>query len=331
MIPNLSIRGIGLYLPPVHDIRELAISRGADPTGYNSWDRVCVATDDDDHPSTMAARALEQAFAQSGVPREDIRLVLSCGVSRDYPPSWSVSTEVIRLAGLSDQCLGLDITLGCAGALAGLDFVQGWLAARGGGYAAIVCGERWSYTVDFADPRSRTWAWSDNGGAMVVGMGDDQPAIAEFIGAEWTNRADYNGHVLIEYGGTRAPVAPAGVSPFTRIVSDRDRSDILATYSRGYRASHDALVARLGMRAHQLICNQTSPSNVAMMADGLGIAPEKVLMTGHDVGHLGSTDVMLGLSKLADQQRLSEPTFLGSSTAYAFGVGMVVPSTGGAR
>src|SRR6185436_20963669 len=98
---------------------------------------------DDEHPSGMAAQALARALARAGISSEHLSLVVSCGVSRDYPPSWSVATEVIRVHELGASCFGVDVTLGCLGALVGLQVARGWLRSSGGGYAAVVTAERW--------------------------------------------------------------------------------------------------------------------------------------------------------------------------------------------
>ena len=204
----LAILGLGVELPPTVDVRTVAAAHGADTSRYFSWDRACRARPDD-QPSTMASTALSRALESSGVEAHELGLVLFAGVSRDYVPSWSVATEVMRLHRINDGCVGLDVTIGCLGSLAALEIAHGWLTVRSGGHAAIVMAERWSHTVDLANSNTAAmWAWADGGGAMVVGMGSKRASIADFIGAEFTSQSDSNGHVLVPYGGTREPVAP---------------------------------------------------------------------------------------------------------------------------
>jgi len=54
-----------------------------------------------------------------------IGLVLFAGVSRDYLPSWSVATEVMRPHGMGGSCVGLDVTIGRLGSLAALELAHG--------------------------------------------------------------------------------------------------------------------------------------------------------------------------------------------------------------
>jgi 3-oxoacyl-[acyl-carrier-protein] synthase III len=327
--PRLSILGMGLELPPSVSMRELLDRTGGDTSWYNSWQRACRVRNDEDQPSTFASAALKKALAASGVPAADIRLVLFTGVSRDYPASWSVATEVMRLNGISEDCVGIDMTIGCLATLSALDLAQGWLAQRGGGSAAIVAGERWSYTVDQNNPKvAGMWTWADGGAAIVVGMNTGRPAIADFLGAEFTSRSDYNGHVLISYGGTRNPVAPAGVNPYQREVSDRPRHEVKQAYLHGYRRAYDAISRRAGgLRAQRMVCNQMSPQTVSMIAESFGIPMERVVITGHETGHLGACDAIVGLNRLRELNQIDAPIVIGSSTAYAFGAGLVVPPT----
>lgn len=324
--PGMGILGLGLFLPPAHDVRELARAKNASVEGYASWDKVLVANDADDQPSTMGARALCEALKQGDTDPSELSLVVFAGVSRDFPASWSVATEVMSLCGAGEDCIGLDLTIGCAGALAALELAQGWLAVRGGGVAAIVCGERWAYTVDHADPSSRTWAWSDNGGAIVVAAGSPKKSLCRYLGAEFSSRSDYNGHVLVRYGGSRHPVAPEGVAPYTRRVSARPREEIRATYKRGYALAYERLLRRVGVKGRQLVCNQISPVTVALIAEALGFEMSDVVLTGHELGHMGSADIIAGLDHLLRQKTLSEPTIIGASTAYSFGAGILVPA-----
>lgn len=324
----LSILGLGLELPPAVPVRELAAARGADASFYKGWNNVCQAHGDDDHPSSMGARALSAALDDAGVTQDELRLVVFTGVSRDFPPSWSVATEIMRLLGMAGEgCIGLDLTIGCLATLSALDYAQGWLSSRAGGCAAIVAAERWAYTVDYADPRlAGIWAQGDGAGAMVVGMRRGGRAIASFLGAEFTSHPSYNGHVLIPYGGTRAPVAPPGASPYARTLSTRPRREVRDTYVRNYQHAYDALRARLGgVEASRLVCNQLSPQVVEMIAASFGIPLERTVITGHETGHLGASDVIVGLQRLRDEDGIDAPIALAASTAYAFGAGMLVP------
>lgn len=325
MITALSILGTGIYLPPARPVREVASAAGADVTNYQGWTHVCHALADD-HPSSMGTTALGVALADAGVAPEELKLVIFAGISRDYLPSYSVATEIMRYCGAAGHCLGLDITIGCLGALSALDMAQGWLGIHGGGVAAIVTAERWSHTVDHSSVASMgLWAHGDGAGACIVAMNTAHRSRAAFHGAEFTTQSDLNGTVLVKYGGTRHPVAPPGCNPAERLFMGASRTDIRERYAHGYASSAQALRERFRTAPNRVICNQTAALFLEMIARVLGIPLENFLVTGHETGHVGSVDLLIGLDRLLRSGRLDEPYLMAGSTPYAFGAGLLMP------
>ncbi len=324
----LAVLGIGAELPPTVDVREIARADGARPEdvdGYKGWDRACHAAPDE-HPSTLGARALATALADGNVPADALRLVLYTGSSRDYVPSWSVSNEIMHANGASNRCLGIDLTAGCVATLAALDLAQGWLAAHGGGCAAVVAAERWSQTIDYTDPGTvNLWAYGDSAGALVVGAGGYASEL-EFLGAEFASAAELNGHVLVPYGGTREALAPEGANPFARRVSDRPKDVITSTYRANYRRAFDALCERFPLAPTRMVSNQTSPAIIGMTSTSVGMEG-RTIVTGHDTGHLGGTDMIVGIDTFvrddAGEYAADEVLLVGASASFGFGMGFV--------
>lgn len=325
--PTLSLLGVGIYTPPARRTVDVAREAGADTEGFMGWEHVCHAGPED-HPSTMSAAALDQALRQAGLPASELSMVIAGGVSRDYQPSWSVATEVMGLCGAPTNCLGLDITIGCMGMLAGLDIVLGRLALVGGGYAAVVASERWSHTVDFSNRELMgLWSHADGGAAIVVGMNVPlpRPALAEYWGAEFENNSKFNSHVLIRYGGTRFPSAPPGMNPNRREVGSTPREELRANYRRCYGAVFSRMRARFGADPQQLLCNQISPAVIPQIAAAAEIPLERTIVTGHATGHQGSVDVPTGFAKLTANGPITEPAAIAASTAYSWGAGLLMP------
>ncbi|CAB1370065.1 3-oxoacyl-[acyl-carrier-protein] synthase III C-terminal domain-containing protein [Denitratisoma oestradiolicum] len=326
---TLSILGSGIYLPPARPVCEVAAEAGADVSNYQGWPNVCHALAED-HPSTMGATALKAALADAGVAPDELRLVLFAGISRDYLPSFSVATEIMQSCGAQGHCLGLDMTIGCLGALSALDMAQGWLATHGGGVAAIVTAERWSYTVDHGSMASMgLWAHGDGASAAVVAMDTPHPAKAMFRGAEFTTQSDLNGTVLVKYGGTRHPVAPAGANPAERLFMGSSRADIRERYAYGYSSSLEAMKKRFGIAPKRVIINQTAALFLHLIAQVINIPIEDFLLTGPETGHVGSADLLIGLDRMLKSGPCHEPYLLASSTPYAFGAGLLMPPTPG--
>lgn len=324
-VSPLGILGTGVYLPPAKPVREVAAAAGADVSNYQGWDNVCHALPDD-HPSTMGATALKAAMADAGIAAEELRLVLFAGISRDYLPSFSIASEIMQACAATGHCLGLDMTIGCLGGLSGLDMAQGWLSCHGGGVAAIVTAERWSYTVDHGSVASMgLWAHGDGASAAVVAL--DTPHLPKclFRGVEFTTQSDLNGTVLIKYGGTRYPVAPPGANPAERLFMGNSRADIRERYTYGYKSSVEAMRKRFGVSPQRVIINQTAALFLQLIAQVIGIPIENFLITGPETGHVGSADLLIGLDRILKSGPLEEPCLLASSTPYAFGAGLVEP------
>jgi hypothetical protein len=48
-------------------------------------------------------------------------------------------------------------------------------------------------------------------------------------------------------------------------------------------------------------------------------------MTGHETGHVGSADILIGLDRLLQSGGMNEPYLVSGSTPYAFGSGLMMP------
>jgi 3-oxoacyl-[acyl-carrier-protein] synthase III len=325
MKPVLSVLGVGVNLPPAVPVRALAAAAGASTDAYANWDNAGVAGDDD-HPSTMGAAALRAALEKSGVAPKDLSLVISAGMSRDYLPSWSVAAEWIRLLGAPSTCAPLDLTAGCLGVLFALDLVLAKLAVRGGGYAAIVAAERMSYTIDRSDgERNTMWAYADGAAAIVVALDRPGKPVAAFHGAEFVSRGALNGAVLIKYGGTRHPIAPSGADPTTRVLAVPPNVNLREAYVEAYAEAIQALYGRFSERPQRLVCNQIAIRTVAMIGEVAGVPAENVVVTGHDTGHVGSADMLIGLDRVLGDGVLAESVLIAGSTPYVFGAGLITP------
>jgi 3-oxoacyl-[acyl-carrier-protein] synthase III len=329
---GLDILGVGLDMPPARDTREVCRLAGADTSEFRGWDHVCIAREDE-HPSTMGAAALRLALDDAGIAAGDLGIVVSAGMSRDYLPSWSLSTEIMKATGTGPGALGIDLTLGCLGTLAALNVAHGWLTVAGGGYAAIVTAERWAYTVDRSDTATMTlWAHSDGAGALVVGLGTGSPntggrALGVYQGAEFVSAPEMNGRVLIKYGGTRYPVAPPDAGAGQRTLSSSPGEQVRDTYRECYEVARRALAKRFGVAPARLICNQITPGTVRMLTRLTGLPPSSVVVSGHEVGHIGPVDIIVGLDRLRRAGPLDGPVAVASSTPYSFGFGLITPIT----
>ncbi|GAB3628430.1 3-oxoacyl-[acyl-carrier-protein] synthase 3 [Pandoraea terrae] len=325
MSPALAIHTIGLNLPESRSVTELAAAVGGDVESYTGWPRIRLGGDED-HPGTLASRALTVALEQAGVSASELKIVVSTGMSREYLGSWSCAAEVMRQHGIPSTCLPLDISCGCLATLSALSLVQGWLAAQGGGYAAIVAGERLSGTVDRTDNSAQhLWPYGDGGSALIVGVGTGTPALWHLASTGFSSHAPFAGLLRVEYGGTRHPVPPVGATNYRRFQPVK-LSELREAYVEGYKNAFARAFEGTSARPERVVCNQMSPNFLPSIAELAGVPLERVVVTGNDAGHVGAVDLGIGLRRLVDERHTDCPIALGASTPFAFGAAMLVPA-----
>lgn len=321
---KLQLRGLGVFLPASRSIDELVAEAGGDPSAHRGWERKCVAGDDD-HPGTMATAALTRAMAEARVEVGDLDLVISTGVSRDFPGSWLTSIEVMRLLGASPHCLGFDLQIGCLGSVVALNAALGWLQTMGGGTAAIVTAERWSQTIDHGNADFQPlWGHADGAAAMIVTLGRPGRSLATFEGAVFNTHHEFNGLILQKYGGTRFPWAD-DPSVQARRTLTQEGSKIWPVYRTGYARAAKDLRARFGVPPSRLICNQISPKIVAMISEEFGISTALTHTSGHTFGHVGGADIVIGLRDLIDHDQIDGAIAVSASAAFGFGAALLTP------
>ncbi|HEY0195874.1 MAG TPA: hypothetical protein VGC42_32400 [Kofleriaceae bacterium] len=308
------LTGLGVVLPPQHPAPAVD-----DPT-YRGWTHYRRAAEDD-HPSTMGARALADALAQASLAPADLAMVIYAGVSRDYPPSWSAAVAIMAELGTGPGCVGTDLINGCLGGLLGLELARRWLRGGDGQHVAVVCAERWASSIARDDAaQKRLWGNSDGAAAAIVSA-SPAGATLELAGVALVNAPAYVDHVLVKYGGTRHPVAPPDEDPQRRILSGRPYAQLIEHYRVSYGDVAARAIAQAGHRPETLVCNQISPNAVDQIADALGYSQAQVIRTGTDNGHMGPADLLVGLQAAVEH---GYPTVLATaSSPYSFGAAVL--------
>jgi len=308
------IVGLGVVLPPQH--RVPAVGDDA----YRGWINYRRAAEQD-HPSTMGARALADALARASLEPADLSAVIYAGVSRDYPPSWSAAVAIMDEIGAGTGCIGTDIINGCLGALLGLEIARRWLRGGDGKHVAVVCAERWAASIARDDAaQKRLWGNSDGAAAAIVSASPAGAAL-EVAGVSLLNVPQYVDHVLVKYGGTRHPVAPPDEDPQRRILSRRPYEQLIEHYRASYETVATRAIAQANHRPDTLVCNQISPNAVDQIAEALAYGPAQVIRTGTENGHMGPADVLVGLRAAVDMG--CSTVLAAASSPYSFGAAVL--------
>lgn len=278
---------------------------------------------EDEHPTTMGARALRDALAMADVSVHDLKIVLFVGYTRDYLPFWSVSNEILRILGGPAHCIGLDIAVGCAAVVPAIDVLTGWLRNSGGGFGAIVCSDRVSQIIDFKDEtHPNLWSWSDGAGALVAGV-SPRPALGVFSSSSYINDPSFNDIIMSKSGGSRQPnVNIEHGDHFLRLRQGFDTKAYFDIHKANYEKVFDAQRAALGGPPDWLACTQMHPKVQANIGRWLGIDDTQVITTGFESGHVGSVDPIIGLKLLIDSGRKGN-VFFAANTTYCWASSLI--------
>ncbi|HSK05657.1 MAG TPA: hypothetical protein VK932_30625 [Kofleriaceae bacterium] len=309
MRPPLGIFGLGSCL-----FEPISIEATREYRGFRTYARAGAG----DRPSTMAAAAAAAALADAGVARDEVELVIFVGTTKDHGGGFSMGTELVRLLELGGHAVGLDVAYGCAGVLPGLDIARGWLAAHDHRYAIIVSAEQWSHTIARDDPHDWIlWHYSDGAAAAVVGLehGAGPRAATTFLGGVYRSRGKYTRRITMEHeeGAPRRRVDRAPLGELTRAYLDA-LGDVIRE-----------AIGRWQARPGFVVSTQMTPAVMRELAAIAGVAQDRVVITGHELGHLGSGDVLLGLLRLK-QAALCDADILGVfHTPWATGAAVFRP------
>lgn len=309
---HLSIFGMGIYLPKAKE--EIDFTTAAKGT-WVGWKHRLVAKNDE-HPSTIAAAALQDALKEAGINASELKAVVATSLTRDIP-MMSVSNEVMKLVGISGGCLGFDLVLNCASTIVALDLMLGWLRANGGGYAAIINGERGAEAIDLSDPGLQSlWCTSDGGSALIVGMVKDKAGFARYCGGSFHTIPKLHDYFFLKYGGTLHPKLPEGMDPRKIHVNENiDPIDVLEAYTEGLDHTIGELQRRFGPQKYDwLVGNQNSKAILQYASEVADIPHSRICIIGDETGHVGCSDIPVSLQFMRSRGQLKGNILLVSSS-----------------
>jgi 3-oxoacyl-[acyl-carrier-protein] synthase-3 len=171
--PGAGILGLGHYRPANVITNDDLVARGVDT--HDEWikSRVGIAerrwADPDETVIDMAEQAASKALAASGVPVDQVDLVLvaTCTMPTPIPAAApQVATRLgIRAPG------AYDISSGCSGFVYGINVASAAVLTGQARNALVIASERFSGWLDMND-RSTCVILADGAGAAVIGPAD---------------------------------------------------------------------------------------------------------------------------------------------------------------
>ena len=294
------IRSIGWWVPAGRrSARDIAADYGLAPDAVTRLGLVeKTVPGDDDHPSTMGARATRRALEAAGLSVDDLDLLLFAGVTRDWPAPWIAAFGVLHELG-ARRAAGLDVASRCA---AGIDAL--WLArtlVESGTYrtVAVCCADRYDHVMG---PRGRPAelvtdaAYSAGAATALVTAGADNEIVAY---ANVTN-PDLSVHASggPVAGGSRCPVDRAAVDERLHLWRARmsiGEAEQVARFSADAdRTNYRRLFEQTGWDGVDFVaCSPVIPGPQLEVLKEIGVDPRATFFTIPHLGHVGPADLLL--------------------------------------
>lgn len=265
----------------------------------------------DDHPSTLAARAVERALAAADLSIRAIDLLIFAGVTRDLPSPWVAAFGVLAELGAT-RAAGFDLSCRCPGFTEAL-----WVAAsliRGGSFQHIVVctGDRFDHLISEhkAKHTIASAVYSAGGCAAVLGPEAKNAIVAR----SHTTIDELSVHDVLcpRAGGSRWPVDHAALDQSAHMVGKEptiaQAAAVRAFRRRSDRQNIESICQQAGFDQLDFIVG--SALDVREEAESLrelGIGPDRYLMALPDHGHIGPASAMVALGNAIQEGRRVGP------------------------
>lgn len=294
------ILSIGWWVPAARRLaREIAADHRLDPAALTRLGLISkTVPGEDDHPSTMGARATRCALDAAGLGPDDLDLLVFAGVTRDWPAPWVAAFGVLHELG-ARRAAGFDLAGRCAGGIDALWLARTLVESGSCRTVAVCCADRYDHVMD---PRRRatemvTDAVYAAGAATAIVTADAENDIVAF--SHLTN-PDLSVHAAGGpiAGGTRRPVDEAAVQdglPLWRTRLSIRESEAIARYSADAdRHNYRQIFAQTGWDGVDFVaCSPMIPGPQLAVLNELGIDARSTLFTIPHLGHIGPADLFL--------------------------------------
>jgi 3-oxoacyl-[acyl-carrier-protein] synthase III len=292
------IRSIGWWVPEAR----LAAHEIADDYGL-ALDaivklglRAKAVPGEDDHPSTMGARATRHALEAAGLEVDDLDLLVFAGVTRDWPAPWVAAFGVLHELG-ARRAAGLDIANRCAGAIDALWLAKALVESGAHRTVAVCCADRYDHVMSPRRAELVTDAAYSAGAATAIVTADAGNHIAAWSPLTNTDLSVHTAGGPLA-GGTRRPVDEAAVRESMQHWRARlslAAAERIARYSADAdRHNYRRLFEQTGWSGVDFVaCSPMIPGPQLDVLAELGIDARATLFTIPYLGHIGPADLLL--------------------------------------
>ena len=256
-------------------------------------------------PSEAASQAGALALQKAGIDVDQVDVLISTSVSRDYVEP-SVACFVHRNLGLPDRCVNFDVANACVGFLNGIEIAAGMIELGRADYALIVDGEGARQAIertieslvapdcdmDRFKYSFATLTLGSGAAAMVLANADKAKAGHPILGSMTICESEHNELCLGRDNIMRTDASglmDAGIK-----LAERAYPRFLETF--GY--SNDDI-------SHYII-HQVSRPHTDGVIRSLGWDGDKVFRLFPEYGNIGPAGMPVALAKVEEQGRIEQ-------------------------
>jgi len=307
---SVGIKSIGYYLPhrvmTIHDMAELSGIPASVFSEKIGIEQKPVAADDE-HPSEMGTKAALDAIEKAGISSTNIDLIAYCGAGDYDYRFWSPAAKIQDQIG-ANKAFAFEVRNFCNSGNLGIHICKNMLLADSQyRYALVICSDKLSHLLNYADPAClSTFVMADGAAAIVLEKGEQSNRILAYHAITEGSLSDF---LKIPAGGTRDG---AGTGNCSNLLSVDNPQELDRIFSELYLKNYQ-LVVRTSLEksgyglddVHILLTNQVKKSLAKQILDALGLTEEQTQFTLPEMGHLGPMDTMLGLARSLEEKRLA--------------------------
>lgn len=314
------IKGIGVYAPSTRmTSRELLNNNGfvpEDPLKEVGFLEKPVLPKNEKIIS-MAEAALTNLLSSIETPPSKIDLLIHCGSGTQDYAYWSPASHLLDFLG-QKSVFGFDIAHGCNSGNLGMFTAVNWLEREGSWENAIVvASDALSWRIDYSKQENfPIYNWSDGASAVLISKNHDamrlcsyfamtQPQFSQFM---WAS----NNTNMVEMD-----------------VCETSETQLSQAYREMYPAVIRGALSRAGLQTHDvdyLFLNQGSHRLVDFICDQFRLDREKAQRTYVQYGHMGPSDIFLGLKTAWDAGFLKKNKYVvlvSSSYGYSWSASVI--------
>ena len=261
---------------------------------------------EDQATSDLASEAARRAMTSASVTAEEIDLIVVATVTPDmfFP---STACIVQRKIGATNAVC-FDISAACSGFLYALQVARHFLNAGSRTTALVIGAEKLSSLVNWED-RNTCVLFGDGAGAVVIRAVDtDTEAPGRVLSTVMGSDGNLTDLLKVPGGGSALPITPENAASRPNTIHMEGLETFKHAVTRMCQASEQALeMAGLTKEDIDLVIpHQANARIISVIADRLGVPPEKTFINLDKYGNTSAATIPIALDEAQRQGRLKK-------------------------